>query len=483
MQGAFQIPVSFDTGTNKIVVGDGNDFEPLSLPTYTGADASLVTAVSDPLTGGSVFSTPESTLQLPQGVTNIPAGGVSRPGILGVQVANRTWIANGPYRQQNNTGTSKSSHFAPQGATDIRLAYGNWNGTPNSPYGDTDNTNPNPVTYRAAIEYPAGRITPVFFNGSRNGIADNGATIVSDPVAIEIPAGAQFWVRTYTSVVTGDYWVQMGNSTSNTEGEGFAATDLTAAGSGPIARSDSFIMRPHAIYGRSDGSESVAIVGDSIAFGQGDTFGQDRASAFGGFIARAANAASLPWVGLAMPGETAARFLTSPTNHSRRGVLIGGCSVAISNCGVNDLQTGLSPSFSTLAASLVGVWQLLAMRGMVVWQTTITPFTTSTDSWATAENQTIATTRSSAVRVAINDWLRAGAPLDQTTKAPVAVGTIGAVLAGKIGHFLAGYLDVADAVETSRNSGIFKAGYTADGLHPAPVAHIAMSEVVAEAFA
>lgn len=56
MQGAFQIPVSFDTGTNKIVVGNGNDYEPLSLPPYTGADASMVVATTNPVTGGIGFN-------------------------------------------------------------------------------------------------------------------------------------------------------------------------------------------------------------------------------------------------------------------------------------------------------------------------------------------------------------------------------------------------------------------------------------------
>lgn len=56
MQGAFRIPLEFDTGTNKVVIGDGNDYEPFSLPAYTGADASIVTAVSDPVTGGIEFS-------------------------------------------------------------------------------------------------------------------------------------------------------------------------------------------------------------------------------------------------------------------------------------------------------------------------------------------------------------------------------------------------------------------------------------------
>lgn len=50
--GARQIPLVFDTGTKKVIMGDGNDYEPFGLPTFTGADAGMVVAVSDPVTGG-----------------------------------------------------------------------------------------------------------------------------------------------------------------------------------------------------------------------------------------------------------------------------------------------------------------------------------------------------------------------------------------------------------------------------------------------
>lgn len=52
MDGARQIPLVFDTGTKKVIMGDGNDYEPFGLSPFTGADTSVVTAVSDPVTGG-----------------------------------------------------------------------------------------------------------------------------------------------------------------------------------------------------------------------------------------------------------------------------------------------------------------------------------------------------------------------------------------------------------------------------------------------
>jgi hypothetical protein len=83
-----------------------------------------------------------------------------------------------------------------------------------------------------------------------------------------------------------------------------------------------------------------------------------------------------------------------------------------------ELLTTNSPTFTSVATNLVSVWRRLADRGMKVMQTTITPFTTSTDSFTTTGNQTIATDRSSSVRLTINDWIRAGAHLNASTLAP-----------------------------------------------------------------
>jgi lysophospholipase L1-like esterase len=87
--------------------------------------------------------------------------------------------------------------------------------------------------------------------------------------------------------------------------------------------------------------------------------------------------------------------------------------------------------------------------GLPVFQNTITPSTTSTDSWATTGNQTPES--SNAVRVQVNDWIR-------TVPSP-----------------LSGYFEIADLAETARNSGIWKAGYTSDGLHPNATGHSALA--------
>ncbi len=128
----------------------------------------------------------------------------------------------------------------------------------------------------------------------------------------------------------------------------------------------------------------------------------------------------------------------------------------------NDMGDGRTAA--QMEANLLTLWTTRHNAGQRVIQTTITPNTTSTDSWATTGNQTVANAGVEAHRVSLNNWIRAGAPTVGGTA--VAPGTSGALLAGQVGHPLYGYWEIADEVETARNSGIWKAGYTTDGLHP-----------------
>lgn len=61
-------------------------------------------------------------------------------------------------------------------------------------------------------------------------------------------------------------------------------------------------------------------------------------------------------------------------------------------------------------------------------------------------------------RQAFNAWLRDGAPLNSTTFVPVAVGTsaAGTVRSNSTSHPLKSFIEVADSVETARNSGVWR---------------------------
>ena len=67
--------------------------------------------------------------------------------------------------------------------------------------------------------------------------------------------------------------------------------------------------------------------------------------------------------------------------------------------------------------------------------------------------------------------------------APQAVGAVGGTVlrAGAVGHPLAGYIEVADTVESARNSGLWKAGYSGDGTHPNTVGATAIAAALPSA--
>jgi len=146
--------------------------------------------------------------------------------------------------------------------------------------------------------------------------------------------------------------------------------------------------------------------------------------------------------------------------------------------GVNDIGAGRS--LATIKSDLISLWHLardhLQAGGRVI-QTTITPSCTSTDNFATLANQSAAanfSTSGNGTREQLNDWLRDGAPI--VSGAAASVGSSPALRAGDAAHPIHAVLDMADAVESARNSGRWRvdgnaAKWTADGLHPTSFAH------------
>jgi hypothetical protein len=111
------------------------------------------------------------------------------------------------------------------------------------------------------------------------------------------------------------------------------------------------------------------------------------------------------------------------------------CNLAICEAGVNDLGA----TTNAIMQNMTNLWTVLNAQGIRVYQTTITPNSTSSDGWTTTNNQV---GQNTATRAFINTWLR-------TCPAP-----------------LTGIWDLGSALETSTNANIWKPGFTPDGLHP-----------------
>lgn len=370
--------------------------------------------------------------------------------------------------------TYRYRHVVQRSGTDLQLSFVNWKNNGSGIEGN----GPNNITVRAAIEYPAGTFIPVFFGGKRDVVIEPGATVFCDPVGITLKAGDFVYSRTYVTVASaGQTWpTKMATIAGNGEGHNGSATPTDLTTSGTVPTVTGFGYHPAGCYVTpSDPTDNVAwaLVGDSITNGVGYT----GASLINDVGYAVTALGTVPWHKIAFSSEKASD-ITNQAN-KKRWALLAQCSHAIIMYGTNDLSG--TNVLANIQASLLQIWTEVLYRGMKGYACTLTPRTTSTDGWVTTANQAVDPAGNNATRVSLNNWIRAGAPIDPGTKAAVAVGTAGALVAGVAGHPLAGWFEVADSVETARDSGIWKAGYTTDGLHPGDNGHPAMATALQNA--
>lgn len=369
---------------------------------------------------------------------------------------------------------------------DVRFVFGNWNA-------DTGIVGLGQLTVTAALETPYSWVVPITFGGRREVVIDPGGTVLSDPIGIDFGGPEHdfnfFYVRTFVVPDGGKFpRIYNGNHSGDSLVYGVGATDVTMSTGGVGGDGSGHAYGPCAVL--TDTRERrpiVAVVGDSIAVGSGDTPPAQRSA---GYVMRALDGASIPSVrhaklaqqGSSLQGFSSGAFgsglwgTSTPSGFNWFFPLTAGATHIIHQYGVNDLYAGGTSSAAMLTLAMN--WGWLAARGLSVWQTTVTPITTSTDSWATVGNQTEYSSGFQTARIAVNAWIRGGGPLDPDDLTPVAVGTGGALVAGDVGHPLSGYFEVADAAESARDSGKWKANYTADGIHPNPTGAAALALAV-----
>jgi len=381
----------------------------------------------------------------------------------------------------STAGTFRVPYTVVMDGGNIRFDYSHHYQATAAPQGDTD---PAAAITIEAAALLGGTIYRVTFGGRRSVTIDPGGKVRSDPVGLDVKAGDVLNVLTYLASGTAygnrtNFNNPGGRYTNDVVGGGgfTAGSNLTAPGSAAIPDAESNLYGPTVLLGDTNSRTPVVVgIGDSIMAGQGDSNdmgGHINVNNAGGWFQRAFAGVN-PNISLAKASEKGAQFVL-PANHFRRAPYITPGCWALEAYGRNDILDGASVTMSGKAA----IWQMVKRRGGRVATTTVTPETSSSDSWATAENQTVLSATREAARVEINTWLRAGAPLSPTTGEVVAPGTAGAVTIGNTGHPVAFLIDTADAVESSRNSGKWKfPGYTYDGLHPLAPGHVAMAAAV-----
>jgi lysophospholipase L1-like esterase len=263
------------------------------------------------------------------------------------------------------------------------------------------------------VEYPANTFTAVLFSGSGTVAVSAGARIRSDVVAgLTIPAGAKFWVRTVLIVGAAvGVPIQELNAGANVLGidDGNVAADQ--GNSGTIAATTGInIFGPNTIIGtvNAAAARSFLIVGDSLAWGQGDDSGVG-AQDSSGFLQRLLGTLGYPCMTWAKGGQQAADVapIIATLNADTASTLMSFTDVILQH-GVNDLRLGRTRA--QIEADTQTIITTASISGKRIYKTTITPRSDSTDAWATLVNQTAKIDGNMADLNPLNADIRAGLP-------------------------------------------------------------------------
>jgi hypothetical protein len=275
---------------------------------------------------------------------------------------------------------------------------------------------------------------------------------------VSIPSGAQFWVRTYiqyasavnvpcsaTATTTAQESNMVVWSAAQTNDPRAVLTGATATGG---AATGSFAVFPLVVLGMSS-VPSVICYGDSRLSGRSDSTAVSTGSSanFGrwglGEVCRSLDY-DRPYCNVGCETDTIQNFNAS---HTLRAALAQYHTHVHFEYGINDLTAGRTAA--VIQTALQAGYALFPTKK--ISQSTIPPVSTSTDAWATVANQTVVA--SNAQRILLNNWIR-------TKPSP-----------------LWAYFEVADVVESARDSGLWKAptgsagitgAVTGDGTHETP---------------
>jgi len=333
-----------------------------------------------------------------------------------------------------NTSTAKwfnsrSPHFARDTITSLRVAFPNWYVNASKVETNCGGT----VTLTGSIEYPAGTFTAITWAASSSVTTADGGQDLSDAVTVAIPKNAQFWIRCYGVAGAGSTPFSQQNALDTGNGGAFefsatSLTDKTMSGTITNTGGNTGAYTPLLIVSNTV-VPSVFILGDSRQRGALEAFDS---SGDRGEVTRSVGP-TMGYINCGISGDTVVQFNAS---YAKRMALSLYCSHATCGYGINDLAVSTPPA--TIAANLVVV--AARFTGKPIYMNTVVLTSSSGNGWIDAGGQTVGATN--AARVTLNGLIRAG-------------------IAGATA-----YIEVADQVETARDSGIWKfPGYTSDGVH------------------
>lgn len=358
--------------------------------------------------------------------------------------ATRAGILNSQLTLANQQGMVRSGHIATDDLRKLKLAFANFATVTMLPDEQTQGVE----TLTASIEYPAqsGKFTAVTFNGGYTSVTiPAGGVAFSDWITPPglIGINTKVDIRYWSNNPTG-FFFYSARDAANDDLAAFSGSQVDQTMGGTITNQNSNSGRPTALIGMTT-KASVITIGDSIDWGQTDdsTIADFRK----GEVARNFPT-TLAFLNVSSPALAAADIVAKSPGRKQFYYL---ASHVISELGVNDFYPGNKTS-AQVTTALVSQFALFPPNAAII-QGTITPETTSTDSWATTGMQTISTCsgaclNSNANRITFNTSLRSG--------------SIGS---------LRGFFEYVWLVESAHDSGLWQVDgtafkYTPDGIHP-----------------
>lgn len=288
------------------------------------------------------------------------------------------------------------------------------------------------ITVKASVEDDLGTIYPVYFSGSRTAtVLNTGELLTSDAIANLITGkGRTYFLRVNSSWASGNVYLNgiVDNTTQTGEGR---IDSLDYTDSGTITPTTNYAYTANMVIGTPlahNPYETIIFLGDSnmdLTAQGGYLTWEDNwtVSSLGRDAGR-----NFSYVRLSVGGSRVSTVLDAASTRRRRFFPYGSIFIVI--LGTNDARDHVNTPTTAAAimANLVTLYrELLAAGAKEVWACTLPP-----DTSATNQN---------AIRVALNDLIRAEP------------------------NPLTGVLDLADELETARNSNVWKTNYASGDLY------------------
>lgn len=248
----------------------------------------------------------------------------------------------------------------------------------------SDTAAPNSITLMASLEYPTGVFHRITFSGATSiTLPVSFNNVFSDPVlGVTIPPGASYVEHTFVSFTAGQgapYQHVRQLLAANGDGFSSSASETDKTMTSLTAGSNAWFYGAVAIVALTNAPFAIGLIGDSIISCGGDT----QTGFFVGYPERAI-AGRYGTVNTGQSSETCLQYLQS---HAGRLPLIRACGITHAHVeyGTNDIAA--SATLGQVQTYVGEVNSMCAASGIQPYNNTIIPRTSSTDSWATAANQ------------------------------------------------------------------------------------------------